>query len=128
MHRGSIKKWMASNLRLAAQLLSDKSAISFKAESFSFCLFHITLLNLSKEWRRKHINSGRNMCAYLPVSYVYSRTEADHGDELHMKGSKSMKTDRTKLLNSHHDELELSLKPIADTAFQGPYCTSSDRA
>lgn len=73
------------------KLFSDKLAISLKTRCFPFYPFYVTLLNISEEWRQKHISSCKNVCAYLPVSYVRSRTEADHEDGLDVKGHKFMK-------------------------------------
>lgn len=51
------------------QFSTDKSLVLLEAGSLAFYRLHVTLLKFSEEFRRKHITSGRIVCAYLSVSF-----------------------------------------------------------
>lgn len=85
-------------------------------------------MNISKECRQKHVNSGKTVCVCLLISYERSRAEAEHDNDLHVKDHKSMKPYRNKLLSAPQRSIELSLKSVVNTALQGLHPTPSDQA
>lgn len=128
MYRGSIK-FIASGLQLAAHSYSMISRIyPWKAGTLSFHPIHKFHPNLSEEWCQKRINSGRTVWDYLSASYKCSRTEAGIGHELHVKGHKSVKSDKKDFPKTLFKSMELHLKPFVDTVPQGLHFTLSDQA
>ena len=51
------------------QVYSDKSQTSLNSSALTFYPMHLTLQNFNEEWRKKHIQSGKTVVAFLPVSF-----------------------------------------------------------
>lgn len=81
--------------------------------------WHKPLFSFFEEYGGRHVCSGRIACAFLPVFYGISRSEADYSNELHEKGLQSIQSSRKKLFNAPHGAIVITLKPIVSFALHG---------
>lgn len=125
MYCESVKKWLAFCQQFAVYSYSVVSRLFlWKLGPFLCYKFYITRLSFMEEWRRKHILFCWNFCANLLVSYECNKTEADHANELHKKGS-NLWSPTKKVLNALQVSRKLRLKIIVDTRFWELHCTST---
>lgn len=105
------------------QLFSDKSQTSLSSGSVQFYPLHVTLLNFTEEYRRRHIMNGDTIVAYLPVRYDIKNVQ-DDGEEQRVK--ENSKVSRLFMLRMLHRCIETALEPLREYALKGIIMKTSD--